>query len=231
VSLYDEERRMIDFVQGPLIWISLGVFFLGLLFQWIQFFAVTRKREWKFLPLEAKKEKTGSRWFEEIGRWIHRLTRRTVLGTHPFLIVITSIFHILLFGVPLFLLGHHILLDSALGLSLWSLPESISHALTIVVLFCGLFFLGRRLFLVRVRILTTAYDYLMLLVTMAPFLTGFLAYHQWFDYRTLIFLHILAGEVMLIVIPFTRLGHMIFFFLYRFFIDSEYSFVRGTRTW
>jgi len=222
---------MIDFVQGPLIWIAVGLFLLGLLFQGIQFFAVTRKREPRFLTPEAQKEKAASRWFEEIGRRVRRLTRRTVLGTHPFLIVITSIFHILLFGVPLFLLGHHILLDSALGVSLWSLPESISHAMTIVILLCTLFFLGRRLFLARVRVLTTAYDYLMLLITMAPFLTGFLAYHQWFDYRTLIFLHILAGEVLLIVIPFTRLGHMIFFFLYRFFIDSEYSFVRGTRAW
>ena len=222
---------MIQFVQGPLIWIALGVFILGLLFQWVQFFAVTRKREWRFPALETKKEKPGSRWFERIGRWIHWLARRTVLGTHPLLIVMTSVFHVLLFGVPLFLLGHHILLESAFGVSLWSLPDSISHGMTIVVLLCGLIFLGRRLLLARVRVLTTSYDYLMLLITLAPFLTGFLAYHQWFDYRTVIFLHILAGEAMLIVIPFTRLGHMIFFFLYRFFIDSEYSFVRGTRAW
>jgi hypothetical protein len=44
-------------------------------------------------------------------------------------------------------------------------------------------------------------------------------------------LHILAGEVMLMAIPFTKLGHMLFFFFYRFFIGSEYSFVRGTRSW
>jgi hypothetical protein len=43
--------------------------------------------------------------------------------------------------------------------------------------------------------------------------------------------HILAGELMLIVIPFTKLGHMLFFFLYRFLIGSEYSFGQGTRTW
>jgi hypothetical protein len=47
----------------------------------------------------------------------------------------------------------------------------------------------------------------------------------------MIFLHILSGEIMLITLPFTRLGHMIFFFLYRFMIGSEYSFARGTRTW
>jgi hypothetical protein len=44
-------------------------------------------------------------------------------------------------------------------------------------------------------------------------------------------LHILSGEIMLIALPFTKLGHMLFFFLYRFLIGSEYSFVRGTRTW
>jgi nitrate reductase gamma subunit len=43
--------------------------------------------------------------------------------------------------------------------------------------------------------------------------------------------HILAGEVLLMTIPFTKLGHMLFFFLYRFLIGNEYSFARGERTW
>jgi nitrate reductase gamma subunit len=103
--------------------------------------------------------------------------------------------------------------------------------LTLVVLICGAYFLGRRLFLARVRAITTAYDYLILLIAIAPFLTGYFAYHQWFDYDAVMTLHILAGEVMLITIPFTKLGHMLFFFLYRFFIGNEYSFVRGSRTW
>ena len=72
---------------------------------------------------------------------------------------------------------------------------------------------------------------LVLLITVAPFVTGFLAYHQWFDYRTVILLHILAGEVMLVTIPFTKLGHMLFLFLYRFLIGSEHSFSQGSRTW
>jgi hypothetical protein len=71
----------------------------------------------------------------------------------------------------------------------------------------------------------------MLLITVAPFLSGYLAYHQWFDYKIMLIAHILAAEVMLVVIPFTKLGHMIFFFLYRFLIGGEYSFGQGTRTW
>jgi hypothetical protein len=44
-------------------------------------------------------------------------------------------------------------------------------------------------------------------------------------------IHILSGVAMLIMIPFTKLGHMLFFFLYRFLIGSEYSFARGARAW
>lgn len=143
----------------------------------------------------------------------------------------TSVFHVFLIGVPLLLLGHNMLLSQSWGLSLWSLPESITDVLTVVVIVCAAFFLGRRLFLARVRAITTAYDYLVLLIAVAPFLTGYFAYHQWFDYRTVMTIHILSGGVMLITIPFTKLGHMLFFFLYRFLIGSEYSFARGARAW
>jgi nitrate reductase gamma subunit len=145
--------------------------------------------------------------------------------------VITSIFHASLFITPLFLLGHNILLDEAWGIGLWSFSESFSDGLTWISLFCGAIFLFRRIFVRKVRVITTVYDYVILLITVAPFLTGAFAYHQWFDYQTVIFLHILAGEVMFITMPFTKLGHMLFFFFYRFFIGSEYSFSRGTRTW
>jgi nitrate reductase gamma subunit len=136
-----------------------------------------------------------------------------------------------LIGVPLFLLGHNMLLSQSWGLSFWSLRESVTDVLTVVVIVCAAFFLGRRLFLARVRAITTAYDYLVLLIAVAPFLTGYFAYHQWFDYRTVMTIHILSGVVMLITIPFTKLGHMLFFFLYRFLIGTEYSFARGARAW
>jgi hypothetical protein len=70
-----------------------------------------------------------------------------------------------------------------------------------------------------------------LLIAVAPFLTGYFAYHQWFNYDTVMALHILSGEAMLITLPFTKLGHMLFFFLYRFLIGNEYSFAKGARAW
>ena len=221
---------MCNFVQGQLVSIAVIVFILGVIYQGIQFFKLTKKKEWVFppLPIENKPaKKTAEQWIIQCLRSLDG----TLWKTDRALTIVTSIFHVCLIAAPLFLLGHNILLNQSWGLSLFSLPESFSDVLTLVVLIGGAYFLGRRLFLARVRAISSIYDYIILLIAVAPFLTGFLAYHQWLDYRTVIFLHILSGELMLITIPFTKLGHMLFFFLYRFFIGSEYSFVRGSRTW
>lgn len=221
---------MIDLIEGPLVWIALLIFVLGLLFEGRQFLGMTRTKVWVYPPSPPspkKEQKSGYRW---IGSCLASL-RGTLWRTDPVLMVGTTVFHICVVATPLFLLGHNLLLQQAIGASLWSLPEGITDALALVVLIGVVFFAGRRLLIRRVRAITTGYDYLMLGIVAAPFATGFFAYHQILDYRTIIFLHILSGEVLLIALPFTKLAHMLFFFLYRFLIGSEYSFTRGTRTW
>jgi nitrate reductase gamma subunit len=221
---------MVQFVQGPLIGVALVIFFLGLLLQGIQFFRLTREKEWRYPPLPSEPKKAK----ETLGRLVGCCLasfRGTLWETDRLMTIMTSLFHVCLVVTPLFLLGHNILLDQAVGVSLWSLPEWMTDRLTLITLICAAYFAGRRLFLARVRILTTAYDYFILLIATGPFLTGYLAYNQWFDYPTVMTLHILSGEAMLIILPFTKLGHMLFFFLYRFFIGSEYSFARGNRVW
>jgi nitrate reductase gamma subunit len=219
---------MYDFIRGQLVSIAFVVFILGLIFQFIQFFRLTKKKEWVYPPLEVKREKKTA------GKWVAfclASLNGTLWKTDPLITIATSVFHVFLILVPIFLLGHNILLDQSWGLSLWSLPESITDILTLVILTGVAFFLGRRLFLSRVRVITSLYDYVILLIAAAPFLTGYFAYHQWFNYDTVMTLHILAGEALLITIPFTKLGHMLFFFLYRFLIGSEYSFAKGARAW
>ena len=221
---------MVEFVEGPLILISFVIFFLGVLFQIYRFFSLTREKERVVLNLEIKKQSPPQGLKSQVRTWI-KLLKSTIFGIHPIVIGMTCLFHILIFIIPIFLLAHNILFEATWRIRFWSFSESISDALTLLVLLGGLFFLCRRIFLRQVRSITTSYDYLILLIVLAPFITGFFATHQWFDYRTMIFLHILSGEIMLITLPFTRLGHMIYFFLYRFMIGSEYSFARGTRTW
>ena len=125
------------------------------------------------------------------------------------MIVIFS-FHICLFLTPIFLLAHVILWNEAWSTSWWTLPEGLVQVMTAIVIGGCVFFLVRRLVTPEVQYVTSASDYVILIIVALPFITGFLAYFQWFEYQFFVILHILSGELMLVAIPFTRLSHMLF---------------------
>jgi nitrate reductase gamma subunit len=94
------------------------------------------------------------------------------------------------------------------------------------------FFLIRRVISSEVRFVTFPSDYALLAIAVAPFITGFLAYHQlFFPDRSLLTIHILSGEIMLMAIPFTRLSHMLFFWFTRAYTGSEFGAVRHAKDW
>ena len=41
----------------------------------------------------------------------------------------------------------------------------------------------------------------------------------------------LTGELMLIAIPFTKIYHMVFFFIGRFVLIHQHTLGKGSRTW
>jgi nitrate reductase gamma subunit len=241
--------QFVAFIKGPMVWIAFGVFFAGLVIQAIRFNVMTRKKDPAYLPAPPKKKKKKKSkktkkkpkkkktFMERLQPLIGFADKRyenlenSMFFTHPVVTVVTVIFHIFLFVTPIFLLAHNELFRKAFGFSLPSLPDYVTDTLTIIFLMCGGFFLYRRIFVRRVRALTTAWDFVILFVTLTPFVTGFLAFRQWFDYPTVMIIHIVSGELMLMLIPFTKLGHMIYFFLYRLLIGSEYSFGQGKRAW
>jgi len=224
---------MYDFIRGPLVWVAFLVFILGTVYQVYRFYQLSRPKDRYLLrvpfgkppkdPDEPPDEPPLS-WWQQM--------RLSVVGINPIMISVTTVFHLALVLTPFFVLGHNVLLDLAWHASLPSLPEVVADGLTAVVIAGGIFFLLRRLFLARVRAISTPYDFLVLLIATAPFITGFLAYHHLFDYDTVIVLHILAGEIMLMAVPFTKLVHMPYFFINRFVLVHENTLgAGGNRTW
>ena len=211
-----------------MVWISLVIFFGGIIWQAYRFLALS-----KAVVAEQRKRPTGLVAEEPpagAGGLLYAL-KLSVFRTNPVMIVVTTVFHFCLILVPLFLLGHNILIERAIGFSLFSFSEKVSDYLTWAFLLCGAYFFYRRVFVARVRAITGGYDYLMLFLATAPFITGFLAYHQFLDYKSMIVLHILAGEAMLILAPFTKFVHMVYFFAVRFTVKSEWALGSGNRTW
>jgi nitrate reductase gamma subunit len=91
----------------------------------------------------------------------------------------------------------------------------------------AVFIVLRRIALPEVRIITKSYDFLILAIAVAPFLTGFLAYHQFSGYRFWLISHVLCGEIMLVAIPFTKLSHFLLFFLSRAQLGMDFGIKRG----
>lgn len=223
---------MYDFIRGPLMWVAAIIFIGGVVYRTIQLFVLTRKKEQDFYTSAAAK-KGDLRESSPEERKMNRIIafQNSLIGKNPVMAIVSFVFHVCLFVAPIFAIGHNLLLYESWGFSFFSLPDGFIDLLTIIFLVCAFFFLVRRLVIPRVQSISTPYDYVLLFLTAAPFLTGFFAYHQWFDYKTVITLHILTGQAMLIAIPFTKLGHMVFFFFVRILVGSEYSFWRGNRTW
>lgn len=216
---------MYQFVTGPLAWVAFAVFFIGLLVRTIRYI---RGLDWK-LDRVAYTEHAVYGVKGAIRSIVYWLIP---FGTHSWrfykgMTVLVFAFHIGLIVTPLFLRAHNIILQERWGFSFWSMPEGVADFLTAVVIVAGVFLMLRRIAFAQVRILTTAYDYLLLAIAVAPFLTGFIAYRQAPGYEGWLIAHILCGEIMLIAIPFTKLSHFVLFFLSRAQLGMDFGIKRG----
>jgi nitrate reductase gamma subunit len=223
---------MYAFAIGPLLWIAVGLFAGGLIYRIARLRRLTALRSEQFCTVTKTKDEQPATVSAEEQK-LDKIARfqNSVLGKHPVMVIVSVVFHLCLFVTPLFLMAHNVMLRNAIGVSLPSLPDSVCHALSAIVLACAVFFLVRRIAVPKVTAISDYMDYAVLLITTLPFLTGFMARHQMLDYHTMITVHILAGELMLAAIPFTKIGHMVFFFFIRSTMAGEYCLGRGNRTW
>ncbi len=218
-------NALYQFVAGPLAWIALIVFIGGSLFRLGQMLAMVHQKE-KFIYAYMSLKFS----LRSIGHWLLPFGT-TNMRRHPIMTVVTFAFHICLLVAPLFALGHAVLIRQAWGIDWWYLPDVATDTMTLIVIGGCIFFLVRRLKLPEVNYLTSASDYVLLALVALPFVTGFLAYHQWIAYRAMLILHIVSGEAMLMIIPFTRLSHMLFSPFTRAYTGSEFGKVRHARDW
>ncbi len=213
------------FLSGPAVWLTCFVFLGGFIGRLAFLYGLSRERD-RVLYNHADLS-----WgFKSVFHWLVPWGSAS-MRLQPVFTAVFFVFHLTLFAVPLFFSGHNILLDEAFHWSLWSMPDGWADILTVVFLLSGAFLLVRRLVRPEVRILTTAWDYALLILTALPFITGFLAVHRWGPYEPMMILHLLSSELLLVLIPFSKLGHMILFFVTRTFIGFEMGARRGARAW
>lgn len=194
----------IEFGRGPLFRLCFSMMLLGLarivILTIIGMIEALKRNEDKIVP-----------WRELIGKtisWLFPLTR--LLRKRPVYSLVSFMFHVGLILVPLFLAAHVLLWEKSFGFAWFEIPQSIADYLTLIVIVGGL-----TLFLMRVlyhpaRAISRKQDYIWPLLLVVPFVTGYVCVNGSISsvtYQWLMLIHVLSANLIMIMIPFTKIAH------------------------
>lgn len=196
------ELEFLTWVRGPGLNLAIGIFLLGVIWRLIEIYSLGRKPD-----LSMPRHVPGASGLHTVFR--RSLAPPGMLKRSPISYIGGYTFHIGL-AVVVFLFAPHILLIKNLtGLSWPALPSPLVDLATVITLAAMLLVLVDRLAKPVKRFLSTFEDYFSWAVTFLPVLTGFLAVkHMLLPYTTMLALHILSVEILLAVLPFTKLFHV-----------------------
>jgi len=195
----------IDTLRGPVFWAALTFMLLGLarhvvITVWSIVRSYRRAAD-KDMPVLQLMRAT-LRWMIPIDRlhdrWLYSIT--------------TVALHAAVLLVPIFLAGHIALWQSGLGISWPALPNALATTLTIVGIVAAVAVVIQRLASAQSRALSRAQDLLIPLLVATPFASGFFVMHPlWnpFSYQAALLVHVLSADVLLFLIPLTKLSHMV----------------------
>ncbi|KUJ95381.1 MAG: Uncharacterized protein XD41_1592 [Desulfonauticus sp. 38_4375] len=151
---------------------------------------------------------------------------------NPITFFVSYLFHICIILVPIFYSGHIFILEEYIDLPFEPpmLPDILSDVLTFLALVSGIFLLLRRIIYPPARYVSSSKDFGLLLLVLIPFLTGFLAVRG-IGGDFLLFLHVLSAELLLLILPFTRIMHMFLGLFSRSYTGSEFGAIRHAKDW
>ncbi|NDV18518.1 nitrate reductase [Pseudodesulfovibrio sp. JC047] len=213
------------FVTGPLAWVAFGIFIIGSVYRLVSMYALAKAKDGSSLAYMS--------WFYGLRSILAWMVPFKSKGwqSDPLATVTTFVFHIAFLLVAVFLNAHVVLWDTAFGISIPSLPTYLGDIISILAIVCCAIFAYRRLTLPHVKGITRNQDWFALILVVLPFITGVLAYHQVGSVLVMTTLHVIFAELLIALIPFTRLSHALFILFTRAYMGSEFGGVRHANDW
>ncbi len=198
--------QWLEFTRGPLFRLCFVIMILGLLriliLDFIGAVKLYRSVADKTIPWKLVLSRTLQWLFpiKKIGR------------SRPVYSVISILFHIGLLIVPIFLFAHVKLWESSVGTSWITLPFAAAYVLTLSTVAFGLLLFLGRVFNKSSSFISRKQDYIWPLLLLIPFLTGFICAHLNISpafYSFTMLIHILTGNMIFVLIPFTKIAHCV----------------------
>jgi ferredoxin len=190
--------ELLYFAETTLLWIAAVFFLLGI--GWRIFFFIGSI----FRGRRFSRHSIWHRFFTLVGAFFP--FHRAVLKK-PVYATIRYAFHACMVIVPFWFSGHVYLWEESRFEWYWTpLPDAWADWMTLVVLAACAFFLTRRIVL-KNRLKAGIPDFLFILITGLPFLTGYFLTHGTLDSipffeNYLWYMHVISGEIMLAMIVF-----------------------------
>ncbi len=197
---------MLSFAKGPLFRLCFALMALGLLrILFLTVYGIVKA----WLRAGDKTLRWGyiSRYTLH---WLFPVNK--LLLQRPLYSVFSIVFHIGLLLVPIFLYSHIQLWAASLGFDWPALKKSYADWLTISTLVTGFLLIAMRVASKPARFISRKQDFIWVPLLMIPFITGYLGTNAGLSpktYQIVMLLHFLSADLILLMIPFTKVAHCV----------------------
>jgi len=213
-----------ELVRGPLAMLSFVILIFGIGFRLFHFYTQGTN------PKMLYPKENLTQGFRSIITGIIPFATR-FMRERPLFTIVTVLFHASVLLVPLFFMAHIVLWFESYGIVWFNISNALADTMSLFVLFACVFFFIRRLTVKEVKMVSQTSDYIVLIVIFTCFLTGFLAFHQWGPYRPMLIGHILSSEILIAMVPFSRLWHMVAYPFSRYYMGTDFGGPLKAQDW
>jgi len=126
----------------------------------------------------------------------------------------SMLFHVCIIVTPIFLGAHIMLWERGLGISWPAISNSLADYLALIGIATVIALFVDRLSARASRALSRPQDFLLPVLIIVPLACGYLAMHpniNPFGYNGTMFIHVMAGNLIFLLIPFSKMSHMVLF--------------------
>ncbi|MCR4378367.1 MAG: hypothetical protein NUV50_09800 [Rhodospirillales bacterium] len=205
---------LLMWARGPGFDIALVIFVGGIVLRLFEISILGRKRD--LAPAK------GNGFLQGLKTIFSRsVPREGLVKFAPVTYIGGYVFHIGFFVAFFFFAPHIALIDDAFGISWPAAGRVIIESVTALTVLALLALTYSRFTDPVRKSLTTFDDYLVLLLSALPLITGYVAVNKLFgDPTMMLAVHLLTVEALMIAFPFTKLMHAVSFVLSRYYNGS-----------